>query len=170
MPQFDVSTFPSQIFWLILCFAVLCFFMVTVLAPRLGNSLESRQRTLHDLSQMADEVDAQADELSGRNVSNLTKAQQEANARIQEALLQANKYKNDEIATYENTVQSELKALNHDIAELKSSLLKEADQMVAHLSASAYENLTGKSVEEGEFLKLFKSKVNKGNKVVMEDV
>ena len=42
MPQFDFGTFPSQIFWLIVCFAALYFLLAKTVLPKIGAVLEDR--------------------------------------------------------------------------------------------------------------------------------
>ncbi|MBF0095063.1 MAG: F0F1 ATP synthase subunit B' [Alphaproteobacteria bacterium] len=44
MPQFDPSSFPSQLFWLAVCFAVLYALMSRVALPRIAEVLTERQR------------------------------------------------------------------------------------------------------------------------------
>ena len=43
MPQIEVSTFASQIFWLILCFATLYYLLSRKALPRVSEILEARQ-------------------------------------------------------------------------------------------------------------------------------
>ena len=52
MPQLDVSTFSSQIFWLIICFSVLYYLLSRKALPRISETLEARQdRIAADLDQ-----------------------------------------------------------------------------------------------------------------------
>ena len=46
MPQFDVKAFPSQIFWLVVCFAVLYFLMAKFVLPSIGKTIESREHKI----------------------------------------------------------------------------------------------------------------------------
>ena len=43
MPQFDVTSFDSQIFWLVISFGLLYFRMSTLVLPRIGNTIEARE-------------------------------------------------------------------------------------------------------------------------------
>jgi F-type H+-transporting ATPase subunit b len=43
MPQFDVTSFDSQIFWLVISFGLLYFLMSTLVLPRIGNTIEARE-------------------------------------------------------------------------------------------------------------------------------
>ena len=46
MPQFDASTFASQIFWLAVTFVALYFVMARVVVPRIAEVLEARRRRI----------------------------------------------------------------------------------------------------------------------------
>ena len=37
MPQFDIASFPSQIFWLVVTFGILYFVMSKLVLPRVGD-------------------------------------------------------------------------------------------------------------------------------------
>lgn len=48
MPQFDPSTFASQIFWLVICFVALYVLMTKVALPQIAMVLEERQLKIDD--------------------------------------------------------------------------------------------------------------------------
>jgi F-type H+-transporting ATPase subunit b len=55
LPQMDVSTFPSQIFWLAVTFGALYAAMTWFILPRLGGAIEDRRdRIADDLDQAAE--------------------------------------------------------------------------------------------------------------------
>jgi len=55
LPQMDVSTFPSQIFWLAVTFGALYWVMSSIILPRLGGAIEERRdRIADDLDQAAE--------------------------------------------------------------------------------------------------------------------
>lgn len=59
MPQFDVKAFPSQIFWLVVCFAVLYFLMAKFVLPSIGKTIESREQKIQadlDAAQKANDA------------------------------------------------------------------------------------------------------------------
>ena len=62
MPQFNFATFPSQIFWLIICFAALYFLLARTALPKIGAVLEARQRKIDDDLERATELELQAKE------------------------------------------------------------------------------------------------------------
>jgi F-type H+-transporting ATPase subunit b len=55
LPQMDVSTFPSQVFWLVVTFGALYWIMSAIILPRLGGAIEERRdRIADDLDQAAE--------------------------------------------------------------------------------------------------------------------
>ena len=43
LPQMDITTFPSQLFWLVITFAILYIFMWRVVIPKLSTTIEERK-------------------------------------------------------------------------------------------------------------------------------
>ncbi|MCA0200491.1 MAG: F0F1 ATP synthase subunit B' [Proteobacteria bacterium] len=48
MPQFDPSTFSSQIFWLVVTFALLYWVVAKIAVPRIGEVLDQRARVIQE--------------------------------------------------------------------------------------------------------------------------
>jgi F-type H+-transporting ATPase subunit b len=62
MPQLDFSTFPNQIFWLVVTLIVIYFVLSKVALPRIGAVLSDRQDTIeHDIAK-AEELKQMAGE------------------------------------------------------------------------------------------------------------
>ena len=58
MPQFDPSTFASQIFWLVIVFGALFWFMTKKAIPRMTQILETRaERIQGDLDRAGSPAD-----------------------------------------------------------------------------------------------------------------
>ena len=60
LPQLKVETWPSQLFWLAVIFAVGYIFMSRVVTPRIGSVLEERRARLDDDLTRAREASAEA--------------------------------------------------------------------------------------------------------------
>ena len=56
MPQLDFSTFPNQIFWLVLTLVVLYFILNRVALPRISGILHDRQRIIQADLNRAEEI------------------------------------------------------------------------------------------------------------------
>jgi len=85
MPQFDFSTFPSQIFWLIVCFTALYFLLANTALPRIGTVLEDRQRKIDDDLERATELELQAKEALAAYQADIDAARDKAQSAIRRA-------------------------------------------------------------------------------------
>ena len=73
MPQLDVSTYSSQLFWLVICFFSMYFIMAKLIIPRIADIMEQRQNKIDDYISRADEVKRQAEESLEKYRSALSK-------------------------------------------------------------------------------------------------
>ena len=85
MPQFDFGTFPSQIFWLIVCFTALYFLLARAVLPKVGAVLEDRQRKMDDDLERATELEIQAKEALNAYQAEIDTARDEAQSAIRKA-------------------------------------------------------------------------------------
>ncbi len=61
MPQFDPSTFASQLFWLFVMFVALYWVVSKIAVPRIGEVLEQRARVIQDDLDRATQLKAETD-------------------------------------------------------------------------------------------------------------
>jgi len=78
LPQMDFSTYPSQIFWLLITFGGLYFLMSSVILPRLGGTIEERRDRVADDLDHAAEFRRQAEEAEAAYNSALADARAKA--------------------------------------------------------------------------------------------
>lgn len=81
MPQLDVSTFPNQIFWLLVTLAVIYFVLSRVALPRIGGVLAARKSAITADLAAAEELKSKALDAEKAYNDALAKARTEA-ARI----------------------------------------------------------------------------------------
>lgn len=78
LPQFDATWFPSQIFWLVVTFAVLFVVLSKSILPALGQTLDTRRAKLEDDLKAAESLSAQARTLHDTVQRGIHAAQSEA--------------------------------------------------------------------------------------------
>ncbi len=80
MPQLDFSTFPNQIFWLVLSLVVVYFIVSKVILPRIGGVLEERHSVISDYLGQAADFKKQAEQAEADYEAALKEARAEAQA------------------------------------------------------------------------------------------
>ena len=78
MPQFDLSTFPTQLVWLVIAFVLLYVLMARVALPRIGQVLEERQEKIDDNLDTAEKLRAETEADSESYEAALVQAREQA--------------------------------------------------------------------------------------------
>jgi F-type H+-transporting ATPase subunit b len=85
MPQLDFSTFPNQIFWLLVTLCVIYFVLSRVALPRIGAILAERKGTITNDLAAAEELKQKAVDAEKAYQDALTRARTEAAKIVAEA-------------------------------------------------------------------------------------
>jgi F-type H+-transporting ATPase subunit b len=78
MPQLDFSTFPNQIFWLLVTLVVIFFVLRNVALPRIGSTLAARKGTINRDLAAAEDLKQQAKSAEAAYTAALVTARAEA--------------------------------------------------------------------------------------------
>jgi F-type H+-transporting ATPase subunit b len=116
LPQLDVSTFPSQIFWLIICFSVLYYLLSRRALPRVSEILEARQ----------DRIAADLDQ-----AQRLRRDAEVALAAYEEAMAKAQDRAQSLLAETQNRLQAEAAARQAELDQQLARQLSEAEGRIA---------------------------------------
>ena len=78
MPQLDVSTYPSQIFWLLTCFLLLFLGVRYLVTPKIQSILDTRNDREQNNKKRAKELAEETTQLLEATTAQLMKAREEA--------------------------------------------------------------------------------------------
>ena len=122
LPQMDVSTFPSQLFWLAVTFAILFWQMSSNILPRLGGIIEERK------DRIADDLDSAAD---------FRLQAEEAQKSYEEALADARVKAQNIAGETRNAINDEITALQTSMEVELASKVEKAEARIAQMQANA---------------------------------
>ncbi len=126
MPQLEVSTFISQIFWLIVCFSLLYYLLSRKALPRVAEVLEAR----------ADRIRADLDE-----AQRLKKDAEDSLARYEEVVAEAQNKAQVEIADTQGKLQAKAADAQAKLDEKLAKQIAEAEERIAKARADALKEL-----------------------------
>ena len=145
MPQLDVNTYLSQLFWLVITFGFLYVLATQVILPRIGQTLETRRRRITDDLEMAERLGRQAQEALAERERLLAESRQQAHQlvhsereRITAELDAQRRQLESELATRISQAEKELK-------QAKEAALAELQDTVGELAAEIAAKVTGKA-------------------------
>ncbi len=148
MPQLDISTFPSQIFWLIICFGILCLVMATLVTPKIATSLSKRHQKLSQDNEAAERLLEEAQLLHQQTAAHLNHERQHAIKQIQDVLKSVQNYKMEKLREFDHQLAQNCKSLEKDLSHQSASLLANADDLVIQVTSAILEKLTPVSINE----------------------
>ena len=91
LPQLDIATWPSQLFWLFVLFGAGYLVMAKIVTPRIGAVLEERRQTVDGDLEKARAASGDAAKIRADYESDLEKARIEAAEFAKQAALEATK-------------------------------------------------------------------------------
>lgn len=162
LPQFDLGTAPSQLFWLAVTFVILYVFFSKKTLPALSASLESRRSTIRNDIITAEKLSADVAATKAEYETAMEKAKQDArnavlaveqNAR-EAAEEQNNKFKEKSAATvaeFENKAESE-----------KSRVMGELEKVAVDVASDIITTLTGIKADDKHVAEAIKTRMANG--------
>ncbi len=150
MPQFDVTTFSSLLFWVVVIFVLLYVVMARVALPRVAEVMEERQRRIDEDLSKAERLRGEAEQVLAEYEKAIADARSEAGATLHKA--------SDEIAAEQNRRLEELAAelarrgeeAEARIASAKKTALDNIRNVAAEVAASATAKLIDVEVADDE--------------------
>jgi len=158
MPQFEFSTYYSQIFWLILTFGLLYLIVCRFISPAAENIFKNRHSTIENEINEASEIALRAEELRTEydiefdNIADLTdKIKKEAKVSLDASLAL-------KMVTLEEELNIQAKKTFDEISEATKRFLHKEMEASLNLAGFITEKITHKKANE-ELLKKCYEKV-----------
>ncbi len=143
LPQFDVTSFPSQIFWLVVAYAVLFYLMSRKALPRVAEILEARQDRIARALDQAARLREEADELLKRHQARIAAAQQQAQKLLRESQERLQEESARRQAELERELTARLREAEARIAAARKQALERLDEAAAEAVQAAVLRLAG---------------------------
>ncbi|WP_421875443.1 F0F1 ATP synthase subunit B' [Pacificispira sp.] len=161
MPQLDFSTYSSQVFWLVVTFAVLFILMWKVAIPRVGEVIEAREQKIRADLERAEQLRTEIEETEQA----VEKALADARSEALETLRKAQDKIAADHAKKQEKLDAELAVKISDaearIEEARKEALASVRDVAEEVAAASIEKLTGASADKGTVSKAIDA-VSKG--------
>lgn len=122
-PQFDVSTFPSQLFWLVLSFGSLYLLLASGALPRIEQGITARAAHVASLLADANRMKEEAIKHKSDMAASLDAAYQKAHAALNKAAMDASELSNRRNHELEAVLAARLKASEERIAAVRRNAM-----------------------------------------------
>jgi len=150
MPQFDPSTFPTQLFWLALTFVALYVLMVRVALPRVTDVLDARRARIdHDL-ETAEKLKAEAEQTLAAYEKAMADARSQAQGLLREASEEMAAEAQARQADLAKSLAERTKTAESRINDARAKALADIRQVAAAAAQAATQRLIGVTVDDAQ--------------------
>lgn len=144
MPQLDFSTFPNQIFWLVVTLAVIYFVLSRVALPRIGSVLAERSGTITNDIAAAEDLKQKAVEAEAAYEQALTDARVEAAKIVAETKSDIQADLDAELAKADVKISAKAAESEAAIAEIREGAVKSVTSVAKDVAKEVISAMGGK--------------------------
>lgn len=150
MPQLDITTWPSQLFWLAVTFIALYIVISRVAIPRTGGVIEKRKSTIDGDLATAQRLKADTEKAVLAYEAALAEARAKANAIAQDNRNRLGAELDAEKAKLDASLGAKIGQAEKAIAAAKAKAMGEVQSMAADIAASIVSELTGAKLTKAD--------------------
>ncbi|MCB1529776.1 MAG: hypothetical protein H6853_06780 [Rhodospirillales bacterium] len=150
LPQFDPTWFPSQIFWLAVCFGVLYLFFSKKTLPEISGVIENRRNHIQSDLDMAEKLTGETENVQRTYEKNLDKARSDAS----KAVLDVENGIKAEMASrqeaFRKRSESDVRSAETRIEKAKAEAMDEMNEIAAQAAREAVKKIIGQEIDAGK--------------------
>jgi F-type H+-transporting ATPase subunit b len=143
LPQLDIATWPSQLFWLVVLFGAGYVVMAKMVTPRIGAVLEERRQTLDGDLEKARNASADAAKTRAEYESDLEKARSDAAEFAKQAAMEATKKAEAADVKVARKLADKVASAEAALAKAKTEALANLNDVAAEAAMDAVAALAG---------------------------
>jgi len=148
MPQFDSSTFVSQIFWLVVTFAILFILMWKVALPRVSETLDNREQKISFDLKKAEELKVSAEKVQAELNKSMADARADAQAVIAKANASIAKDQEKKIAIFSTDLANKTTEAEMRIEKARKAAIASVNKVASEVTQAIVEKLGGKAADD----------------------
>ena len=153
MPQFNASSFNSQLFWLVLTFTALYLTITYLILPRIRENIRLRKNKIANDLDRAENIKSEIENMISQSNVKLEEAKRQAQKIIKESILRSNKEYDNQIDTIKKQITSMQIKAEKNINEYKKNLEKDIEKSAISLCAVIlsklnFKNSTAEQIQE----------------------
>lgn len=145
LPQFEPDWFASQVFWLIVAFALLYVIFAKKTLPEISGVIENRKNHIQSNLDSAEKLTAEADAVHDAYVANMDKSQAKAAEEIQKAESKMKDKAAKAMEDFRKRSETELDAAENRIMAAKNAAMDDMNAIATDAANVAVEKIIGSS-------------------------
>ncbi len=155
MPQFDINSFASQLFWLCLVFSILYIIVSKYIAPKAENILSHRDKFIEDNIKSAKENKDKAESMQKDFVSQLEEINESASKMQKEMLDKLDQEFSNQKQQISVNISGKQTKSEQYLHNMQSDFHAQEEEYILNSSMLIIEKITGKAADKNILNKLY---------------
>ena len=147
LPQFDPSSFSSQIFWLVVVFAVLYGIFSRASLPRIAGVINARDAKISEDRNAAEIMANEANTVMEAYEKSLTDARDQSAAISAEATQTIKTRAEQALSSFQKKAEERMAAMDEGLNNSKIQAMDDMNNIAAEIASSAAEKIVGLSTD-----------------------
>jgi F-type H+-transporting ATPase subunit b len=143
LPQLNVATYPSQIFWLLVMFTVLYTVFSKSILPTIGSVVNAREGMIKANLDEAQALKDKAETIQLAYEKNLELAKANAAKAVMDVELSAKKKAADQVEQFRKKADADIEAAESRVQGAKDKAMNDMTGVAAEIASMAAEKITG---------------------------
>ena len=157
LPQLDLTTWPTQLFWLVVTFTLAYILISRLVTPKIGAVFEERAGRISGDLDKAKEADEQARATREAYEAELAEARSNGAAKAKAAMDAATAEAAKQEAELDKKLARKVKTAETKLAKLREDAMASLDDVAAEAAMQTVEQLTGMKATKAAVAKQIKS-------------
>ena len=162
MPQLNSASFVSQIFWLLVCFSLMWFFVARLIAPRIADVIQRRQRKIDDCIAAADDFRQTAEDLVVRYNSAIKKAEQAAVLSWTEAKNQLEEQSKKMRSEMAARLQERMDKNEKELSKIETEVKGQVNSLAVDLAMKVLHKMDIDTISKEQVEKVLREEISNG--------
>ena len=159
LPQFDPSSFASQIFWAVISFGVLLFLLNRYVLPIINKALDERAGSIRSEIEQAEEMRKEAEQVLTKYQQQLADVHKEASFILEHSRRDAIEAHKKALREMENELKKKKDVFSAELDFAKRQAVKEVRGVAVELTMLATEKLVARHVDSDEAGRMVESSI-----------
>ena len=144
MPQLEITTYPSQIFWLVVSFLILYLIMSRIIIPRISSVIKSRETEIKNNIHISEQMYKDTEIINNEYEETKKNIENEARGIINHLKETTSKKINNSTELLKKRLEQKLEKNEQEIINKKKKVLKEIKKISLNLSEEIIKKLSNK--------------------------
>ena len=157
MPQLEITTYPSQIFWLVVSFVILYLIMSRFIIPKISSVIKSRESEIKNNIHISEQMYKDTEIINNEYEETKKNIENEARGIINHLKETTSKKINNSTELLKKRLEQKLEKNEQEIINNKKKVLKEIKKISLNLSEEIIRKISnGKSGQKNKLKSIIK--------------